>query len=347
MQVESPHAALLVLPINDEHHVCRLSDEGAVPVANFPCSGDARLFHEEGSQRIAVIDEKRRRAALYELLAEAPWLRLLVKPQPLPAGCRGHVAQALADTLLVGGHSTSGEALWQRREDHGSGEWECIPIPEALRRRGKAVDGLHVDGDRLIAVDDIVIPKWIFLYRIESDATLAMDRSIELSTHTSYEQVLASSLGHETLWLVSRGMNHGRVSGYVWGLDRRSLKPVVCWSATEGGGNWLMADTFRPNRSPMPPRTPAALAKAVAATEWKDELWVACEELGLHRIALRGRRAEWQGAAPVQVAGVELREVRAVIPSPARTCPGLFLLGSSIEGRVHHQFLHARALGLE
>lgn len=345
MQAPRSKAALLVLPIHGQHHVCRVSDAGVSPVAMFPCAADARLFRDADGQRIAVIDQSDKRAGLYELLPDAPWLRVLVKPRALPAGSRGHAALGLADSLLVGGHSPSGEALWQRFELGDAGEWTCIPIPEALRRRGKAVDGLHIDGDRLIAVDDIRVPKWIFLYRIQAGGTLTMDRPIALPTHTTYERILDSSLGQRTLWLVSRGVNHGRVGGYVWGLDRRSFKPVVCWSAVETSEDWLVGISPWLDRTPVVPEPPPGLAKAVGVTEWRNALWVACGESGLYRISLLGSRAEWVAAKPVAVEGVRLGEVNVLVPSPAQDCPGLFLLGSSIEGYVDHQFLPARALG--
>lgn len=347
MHVADSMPALLVLPVQGQHHVCRISDSGASPVAIFPCATDARLFHEAGSKRIAVIDEAGKRAGLYELVPESPWLRVVVAPHPLPAGARGHAALGVADSLLVGGHSPSGEALWQRWQHDGGSQWNCIPIPEALRRRGKAVDGLHVDADRLIAVDDIRVPKWIFLYRIQSGASLTLDRPIALPSNTTYERILASSLGQRTLWLVSRGVNHGRVGTYVWGLDRRSFKPIACWSEVEEGEDWTIGSVLGRVSQPTLPEPPPALIKAVAAAEWRDALWVACGDRGLHRIPLLGSRADWAGAKPVPVGGIRLGAVKALIPSPADDCPGLFLLGSSTDGLVDHQFLDARSLELD
>ena len=130
-----------------------------------------------------------------------------------PRGMRVHALAARGDALYLGGHVQRGghrESLWVR--DLRSGTLTPVPLPEETYP-GKAIDALLVDGDRLIAVDDIVYPKWHFVYHIGDPLAPRVKGSVELPGHYSYEQVLSAALCGDAVATLSAGV--GRVGRWV------------------------------------------------------------------------------------------------------------------------------------
>jgi hypothetical protein len=93
----------------------------------------------------------------------------------------------------------------------------------------KAIDELFVDGDRLLAIDDIVFPRYSLIYAIRDRTQLELMQSVQMVDHTSYESVCAATLGQRWLAVISAGVNHGTWMQYVAVLERDSLTERICY----------------------------------------------------------------------------------------------------------------------
>lgn len=326
---------MAVLPIEGRSQLCAIEAGTPRPLAEAPGLPDARYFLSHDGSSLAVIDDREKRAALFEVLPEAPWLRRSIPFGTLPRRCVGKVALGVDGTLFVGGSGKSGEALW-RNAPARDGTWVAVDLPEGLRKSGKAIDGLHQVGDRLLAVDDLVIPKWMLIYRITAGAGLELERQVRLPVHTSYEHVIHSSIGPEGPAFVSRGINHGRVSTHVWMLDPDSLEETRCWSALAPLGPGV-----RRLRGPLPWETremdslaPARerLLNARCTAQLAGHLVVACGKAGTLVIDLRCESDEESDDALLLVDAPGLPVVESIVePAPADGA-GVFLVGRGEDG---------------
>ena len=246
----------------------------------------------------------------------------------LPKCCVGHAVAVVGGSLLVGGESPTGETLWIRHAADGS-TWRAVSLPAQLRFPGKAIDGLLLEGRRLIAVDDIVLPKWVLEYAVEEDDELRCIDVHQLPFHTSYERIDASAWGAPGAALLSRGIHYGSTGAFVSLLDGRTLREIACWSAH---ARPFEREATRPEGSAL------LWARDVAFVG--RMLLVACGSSGVLQIDLRELGAS-QAAKPVPtpVATPGLASVaRIVVPTPADDS-GAFLVGVDEAGVVTYAWL--------
>lgn len=286
------------LPIDRQTWVCRTRDAEVQPLVKLPGAADAVPVVSADQTHISIMDGKGKRAGLFRLLPEAPWLVQVLPFANLPRHCQGHAHATVDGCLLVGGRGPGTEtiffdrsrtcaksdrsatrrrfeALWIRRPG-SKGAWETVPIPTELTFSGKAVDGLLIEGTRIIAMDDIVTPKWVIVYGSDGAGNLTMDRVFDLAVHTSYESVKACALGQGEIAVVSHGMNHGTSSSFVSLIRTSDFRERACWSAHYGFQEDL-------EKRLMPP-----LMRACAVDFCAGRLVVACEGFGLLVADLRG-----------------------------------------------------------
>jgi len=113
-------------------------------------------------------------------------------------------ATAIADDILYVGGNCGREVLglFHLRDKHP--EWISLNVPDEIKKRGKHIDELIIDDHRLIAVDNVVFPKWILTYDISVPEKPCMMDKIEISAHGTYENILDAALGNNWLALLSR-----------------------------------------------------------------------------------------------------------------------------------------------
>ncbi|WP_271679077.1 hypothetical protein [Thermomonas mangrovi] len=222
----------VVVPRNGVAHLCATQDGQLEALAEAPGDPDARHVLSEDGRFLAVMDRENTRAGMFELLPAAPWLREVLPLSPLPSGCVGHASLAMHDRLLIGGKGPNHEALWQRTPS-ASSDWMAVPLPQDIMKRGKAVDGLHLLGDTLVVVDDIVTPKWLLLYDLQGFGAPIHRDTIRLPHHTTYERIIHTFLGATGLWCLSKGINHGVASTHLWRLTLTDFVEDAHWGAAE------------------------------------------------------------------------------------------------------------------
>jgi hypothetical protein len=88
---------------------------------------------------------------------------------------------------------------------------------------------LFLDGQRLIAVDNVVYPKWILSYDVSPSKSITHLQTYDLHQHTSYEHVIKGAKNDAFIVLFSKGLNHGSLYSFLSVLDVKTLKELYYW----------------------------------------------------------------------------------------------------------------------
>lgn len=279
--MKSSSTAHAILPIKGVSWLCLTHGSEVTPLAQAPGMPDARFVFAPDASALAVLDMDRKRAGLFRILAEEPWFEQVFPFAALPKDCKGHALAVVGGSLLVGGHSKTAEALWIRTPGIGN-EWQVVPIPERFRARGKAIDGLLLDGPRVIAVDDLIVPKWVIVYRVESPDELRETEVVALPEHISYERIHIAVLGTRWIGLVSKGTRYGSNGTFISLLDADSFAEQAVWSICAPTG--LFDGGTKEGMAPLD----RALLESVDLGFVGDTLLVACGPWGLLTADLTG-----------------------------------------------------------
>lgn len=326
----------VVVPHNGVACLCAARDGQWEVLTEAPGEPDARHVLSADGRYLAAMDRGNTRAGLFELLPDAPWTREMLPLAPLPNGCVGHAALPMGDGLFVGGTGPNHEALWQRTAAAES-SWITVPLPQEIMKRGKAVDGLHVLGDTLVVVDNIVTPKWLLLYGLSNPGLPAHRDTIRLPAHTTYERIIHSSLGASGLWCLSKGINHGVCSTHLWRLSLPDFQQDAHWTARDVSHVAVPSVFDTPPASEDTSSAMSGLLSSLAAVEVEGRLLLACGGRGLAMIALGDRPDRSEDLIFLETPGFYTID-NLVLPSPWDG-RGVFLVGEDKSGSITSRWL--------
>lgn len=234
-------------------------------------------------------------------------------------------ALAIKGPALYAGGNCGTEVLGLFPIDEPDPAWVPLPIPERFRRHGKRVDDLIVDGDRLIAVDDIVVPQYLLLYDISAPLAPKLVSVKELPWHTTYEHIERGALGPTCLALLSSGVNHGTSTSHVAFYERASLGPIGSISALRK--RWHIE--------------PGQRARSWNDVAWcGEELLIAAGDDGVGLLDLRAvsrppplaydqQRHSWRGGEDAQQFREQCQQGLRYAPVPGGKCVRLFSVPES------------------
>ncbi|WP_299526314.1 hypothetical protein [Winogradskyella sp.] len=94
-------------------------------------------------------------------------------------------------------------------------KWYQLKIPKEVMSYGKAVDDLVVNDSLLIAVDNIIIPKYILYYKLNITDKLEYSHFKELKSNSSYESIHKARITENYLGLLSTTLNWGTHSEHI------------------------------------------------------------------------------------------------------------------------------------
>lgn len=148
-------------------------------------------------------------------------------------------------------------------------QWVDVPIPKKVQKDNKAVDDMVLVGDTLIAVDDLIFPKYLIYYKLDKKGASRLLGYVELGSNGPYESIHAARydgkylLLHSTSFSVDMGANthftliskgdlhyyfkqYLRTSYFYWGYyyDRYSKRWTQKQVELYGGGFSTSADFF-------------------------------------------------------------------------------------------------------
>lgn len=217
------------LPIAGQFWLCRVDGAKVEPLSLAPGEHNAIRRFSNDANEFGVLDQSGKRVGHYRILDQAPWFEAVRPPATLPKNGVAHTVFVHGGMLFAGGHGNVGESLWLRR-DGRQPDWDVVPLPEGMGRRGKAIDALFFRAGELIAIDNILLPKWILTYPLANGLDAVSVRKYPLQSHTTYENVLRVTEGKHAYALLSRGYNHGITSYHLALVDKAELGEIRHWS---------------------------------------------------------------------------------------------------------------------
>lgn len=129
-------------------------------------------------------------------------------------------ALAIKDGVLFAGGRCDFEVLGSIDLQSPTPSWRMMPLSKELRHPGKSVDSFVLDGDRLLGLDDILLPKWWLVYDVSDARDPKFVASPPLATHSTYEVYRHAALAHRHIVTVSTSINHGRSAVHLAFFDR-------------------------------------------------------------------------------------------------------------------------------
>jgi len=94
-------------------------------------------------------------------------------------------------------------------------KWFSLEIPEEIKYPGKSIDDIVINDEHLIAIDNIVIPKYILFYKLNSTGKLVFSHQKELKFNSSYESTHLARICDNYLGLYSTTLNWGTYSEHI------------------------------------------------------------------------------------------------------------------------------------
>ena len=207
------------LPVDGNPCLCTISAAGVVePRAPAPGNSDAVYKISTDQKFFAFLDSANKRFAVYELLDVEPWLQRLVSPTNLPRDCVAYDFILHDGQLLVGGRSRSQENIWlldYTLAVQPARAWQALEVPEAVRKSGKSIDLLYVLDQTLVAVDNVIRPKWFVFYHLNKDALPTPVGLHPIRVSSAFEGIRHGAESDALYALFSAGAGQRGASSYV------------------------------------------------------------------------------------------------------------------------------------
>ena len=208
-----------ILPRGAHSKVCAITGDSIIDIAplSFPPEGRVTI---SDSGWIVYIARHGKRLSIARIDSSNA---LTTHPTIILPGKFKAFATGIADDILYVGGSCGEEVLglFHLRDNHP--EWISLNVPNELKRMGKNIDELIIDDKRLIAVDNLVFPKWILTYDISVPEKPYMMDTIEIPAHGPYEKILDAALGNNWLALLSHTVGRNGSFMHLGIYDKVSL----------------------------------------------------------------------------------------------------------------------------
>jgi hypothetical protein len=235
---------LLVLPSGRTTNLCTVEGDRIDEIAPLDCPPLA-AWALSNAGWVACLSREGRAVSLARVDAACQ-----VSPRPdlsLPDGYEAACLAFRGDVLYVGGAcGREAAGLFDLALERPA--WTRLDLPENLRKDGKRIDALLVDGGRLVAVDDLIVPKWLLTYDAADPRWPRLAAVFRLPVHGTYEHIVAATLGTDWLAVFSTTVGMFGEGRHVGLLDRRALRPYggVSWSSR----SWTYGGTVQTTEPP-------------------------------------------------------------------------------------------------
>lgn len=284
-----PLEELTVLPGRGAAILCRVTGEGIEPLHTLPFRFKNR--HDLGGNRwlIAFIEEKSTpwsdlmkqsgaEAYLYRAKIEQDGTLTRMPDIQLPAYILNQTLAIKDDILYLGGYEVKREGR-KTYSKVNEGEmagyfdlrldkpvWHPLPLPVEMQP-GKSIDDVLVYDDKLVLVDNIMYPKYLFEYDVSVPSQPVSTKTIELPNNGTYEHIHRGSINSRWMALLSSGVGRSGSSSYVSVFSLPGYEQILTVHLRNQARDFFERDRF---------------------TTLEQELEQARKTVGLHDFAVAG-----------------------------------------------------------
>jgi hypothetical protein len=166
----------------------------------YPIS-DKSIYTTDQKMRVAVLDTSENKISLFDIHSTAEitlTIPFTMKPMSI----------LMNDYNIFIGGEMGGVILVQYHIE--SAKWFSLEIPTQALFPRKAIDDLVINDTLLIAIDNIVVPKYVLYYHLNTTDSLIFSHFLVLQSNGPYEGILQGRLSGDYLGLYSTTF-----SGYI------------------------------------------------------------------------------------------------------------------------------------
>lgn len=178
---------------DDKLSLNKFEEDTIVAVGQYNVNSHS-IYTTDGKSRLAVLDNTNNCIRLYDIDIAAD--TVLDIPYQLNASCilmneeYIFVGGGLQDEMLIGYHLESKQ-------------WLKLEIPDNMRFPGKEIDDLLLNGNLLIAIDNIITPKYVLFYRLDGSSKTDLVDVKRLKHNGTYESIKKGRLSAKYFGLMS------------------------------------------------------------------------------------------------------------------------------------------------
>lgn len=169
-------------------------------IKNFTIS-EKSIYTTDQKERVAILDTAKKIILLINIKTESK------SELKIPFDFKPKTILLNDENLFIGGEMGKEMVVQYNIQ---SQKWYQLQIPIEVMFPGKAIDDLVVNDSFLIAIDNIVMPKYVLFYGLNSNGRLDLSHYKELKHNGAYESIHEGRITEKYIGLLSETS-----SGYV------------------------------------------------------------------------------------------------------------------------------------
>ena len=183
LSVSSAYGQRTVLPIKNENFVIEIQGNKIVNKGkiDFPIT---KLFDVSEKGVIATVDTAHNKLLIANIYIEK--FNNAIEAIAFPDGIKPISIKIHESNIFVGGDFGKEKIYSYNMTEN---RWNRIAIPPEIMSLGKSVDDFLIYSDTLIALDNLVMPKYLLYYNLIDAENIALIKSYEVPPNGTYEQL--------------------------------------------------------------------------------------------------------------------------------------------------------------
>ena len=164
------------------------------------------IYTSDQKERIAILDTAKNEVCIIEIRTSNQF------KLSIPFDIKPKTILINNDNLFIGGEMGKELLIQYHFKDE---KWYQLEIPKEVIFFGKAVDDLIISDTLLIAVDNLIMPKYILYYILNTNDQLKFSHFKKLKSNSSYEYIYKARIVNSYLGLLSTTMNYGNKREHI------------------------------------------------------------------------------------------------------------------------------------
>lgn len=225
----------IILPFGDRHTLLSFNEGKLTPLTTFPLFSLSNRV-EIGSVFLVTF------AACKSALIIQDWLQTgrvgLPEIIELPKGITGEsILLTNEDELFVGGKSDR-PWLGRMRLQDPIRSWVSVLSDKDLENvYEKGIDALSLSfggefGPRIIAYDNLMLPLYAWIIDKKQHGW-SNPKRVEIEPEYTYEHIISAYATDEYVFLITRGVNHGKTMQFLRRFDKNMQESSLLWAETK------------------------------------------------------------------------------------------------------------------
>lgn len=94
-------------------------------------------------------------------------------------------------------------------------EWYSIKIPDKFKKQGKSIDDFLIVDDELLAIDNIIFPKYILSFKLNGGNKCEYFKEFRIPSNGTYEKIIKAYLSDKYIGLFSKTMGRNGGASHI------------------------------------------------------------------------------------------------------------------------------------